>query len=365
MIMSHRIELNPNNKQATFFAQCAGAARFAYNWALAMWMALYKEGGKPNEAMLRRMLNAIKAEQFPWMLALPKSVIQQAIKNLGNAFSRFFARTGKYPKFKKKGKSRDSFRVDNGPQTKGANAIEVRGRSIRIPKLGWVRMREEVRFQGQIKSAVISRHGDRWFVSLTIEVQEAVRPPRDKNQVVGVDLGVSRLATLSTGEVIENDRPLRRMLKKLARVQRQHARKQKGSHNRQRSALLIARLHRKIANRRAEILHQLTHRLTRDFSRIVIEDLNVKGMVKNHNLAQAISDCGFYEFRRQLEYKAPMRGGEVIVADRFFPSSKTCSACGNKQEKMPLSVREWTCPNCGATHDRDHNAAINLALLAA
>ena len=155
------------------------------------------------------------------------------------------------------------------------------------------------------------------------------------------------------------------MKAKLARLQRQHSRKRKGSNNRNKSALKIARLHRKIANRRTDVLHPLTNRLTRDFARVVIEDLNVTGLLKNHKLAGSIADMGFHEFRRQLEYKAKWRGGEGVVANRFYPSSKTCSACGVVAESMPLSVRQWSCPHCGATHDRDHNAAVNLASLAA
>ncbi len=307
---------------------------------------------------LRRGLNAIKKEAFPWMLEVTKNAPQMAIIQLGAAFQNFFAGRAKYPTFKKKGKSRDSFSLSN-------DQFSVDASRIRIPHLGWVRMRETLRFAGKIMSATVSRVADKWFVSLTVEVLEDSPPAKAKNQgAVGVDLGVSALATLSTGQSIPGPKAHKALLCRLKRLSRSLSRKVKGSSNRHKAKLKLARLHAKISNIRQNSLHQLTTNLTRRFHTIGIEDLNVQGMVKNRHLARAVSDMGFFEFRRQLQYKAAQRGGCVVVADRWFPSSKTCSHCGHKLETLPLSVREWTCPACDTTHDRDVNAAINLKNLA-
>ncbi len=353
MILAHKIALEPNNVQATSLARAAGVARFAYNWALAEWKRQYEAGGKPNEAALRRQLNAIKRERFPWMLDVTKCAPQMAIMQLGEAFKNFFAGRAKYPRSRKKGRD-DRFTLTN-------DQFRVNGCRIHIPKLGWVRMREALRFQGKILSATISRVADRWLVSIVVDVPDTSHLPKAENQgVVGVDVGVSALATLSTGEKIAGPKPHTALLKRLRRLSRSLSRKQNGSANRRKAAAKLARLHARIANIRADALHKLTTNLTRRFHTIVIEDVNVRGMVKNRRLARSIADMSFAEFRRQLEYKAAMRGGQVIVADRWFPSSKMCSACGHVLDALPLSVRQWTCPACGATHDRDVNAARNL-----
>ena len=361
MIISHKIRLDPNNKQATYLAKAAGTARFAYNWALAEWQiqyATWKDDNsqpKPNQMSLRRQLNAIKREQFPWMLEVTKNAPQMAIIQLGAAFKSFFAGRAKYPQFKKKGKSRDSFTLTN-------DQFAIDAYRIRIPNLGLVRMRETLRFSGKILSATVSRTADQWFASITVDTDQNHLPPAENQGTVGVDLGVSALATLSTGEKVIGAKPHKALLSRLKRLSRSLSRKVKGSANRHKVKQKLARLHAKIANIRQDSLHQLTTDLTRRFHTIGIEDLNVSGMVKNRHLSRAISDMGFFAFRRQLEYKAEMRGAVVVVADRFFASSKTCSAsgCGHKVDKLPLSVREWTCPVCGAVHDRDINAAKNL-----
>ncbi|UJS25043.1 RNA-guided endonuclease InsQ/TnpB family protein [Thiothrix winogradskyi] len=361
MIISHKIRLDPNNKQATYLAKAAGTARFAYNWALVEWQTQYaawKDDNtqpKPNQMRLRRQLNAIKREQFPWMLEVTKNAPQMAIIQLGAAFNNFFAGRAQYPQFKKKGKSRDSFTLTN-------DQFSLNACRLRIPHLGLVRMRETLRFSGKILSATVSRTADQWFASITVDTDQNHLPPAENQGTVGVDLGVSALATLSTGEKVIGAKPHKALLSRLKRLSRSLSRKVKGSANRHKAKQKLAKLHASIANIRQDSLHQLTTDLTRRFHTIGIEDLNVSGMVKKRHLSRAISDMGFFEFRRQLEYKAGMRGAVVVVADRFFASSKTCSApgCGHKVDKLPLSVREWTCPVCGAVHDRDLNAANNL-----
>lgn len=363
MLIAHKIALDLNNVQATYMARAAGTARFAYNWALAEWKRQYEAykldntQPKPSQAALRRQLNAIKREQFPWMLEVTKNAPQMAIIQLGEAFKNFFAGRTQYPQFRKKG-VHDRFTLTN-------DQFGIDGCRIRIPHLGWVRMRESPRFAGKIMSATLSRVADRWFVSITVDTQDDSYLPKAKNQgAVGVDLGVAALATLSTGETIDGPKPHKALLGRLQRLSRSLSRKQKGSSNRHKAKAKLARLHARIANIRKDALHQLTTNLTSRFHTIGIEDLNIKGMVRNRHLARSIADMGFFEFRRQLEYKSAMRGGQVVVAERFYPSSKTCSCCGYKLEALPLSVRNWTCPECGMQHDRDVNAAINLKNMA-
>ena len=363
MLIAHRIALNPNNAQTSHLSRAAGTARFAYNWALAEWKRQYEAWKadnslpKPSQRSLRRQLNAIKREQFPWMLEVTKNAPQMAIIQLGQAFQNFFAGRARYPQFRKKG-VHHRFTLTN-------DQFEIDASRIRIPNLGWVRMRETLRFAGKIMSATVSRVADGWFVGITVDTLDSSHLPRAENQgAVGVDLGVSALATLSTGETIPGPKPHKALLGRLRRLSRSLSRKVKGSANRRKAKAKLAKLHARIAAIRSDALHKLTTDLTRRFHTIGVEDLNVRGMAKNRRLARSIADMGWFELRRQLEYKAAMRGGQVVVADRFFASSKTCSDCGHKLEELPLSLREWTCPECGAIHDRDVNAALNLKNMA-
>ena len=363
MYIAHRIALDLNNAQATYMSQAAGTARFAYNWALSEWKKQYEAWKrdnsrlKPSQEALRRQLNSIKRKEFPWMLEVTKNAPQMAIIQLGQAFKNFFAGRSRYPKFRKKGRD-DRFTLTN-------DQFSIDDSRIRIPRLGWVRMRESLRFAGKIISATISRVANRWFVSITVDTEDNSHLPKAENQgAAGVDLGVSALATLSTGEIIVGPKPHKALLLRLKRLSRSLSRKQKGSANRVKAKIKLAKLHARIAAIRTDALHKLTTDLTRRFHSIGIEDLNVSGMMKNRHLSRAIADMSFYEFRRQLQYKTAMRGGQVIVADRFYPSSKTCSVCGYKRESLPLSVRKWKCPGCGTDHNRDLNAAINLKNMA-
>ena len=363
MLIAHRIALDPNNVQATYLARAAGTARFAYNWALAEWKRHYEAWKadnslpKPSQHALRRQLNAVKREQFPWMLEVTKNAPQMAIIQLGQAFQNFFAGRARYPSFRKKG-VHDRFTLTN-------DQFDIDAFRIRIPNLGWVRMRETLRFTGKIMSATVSRVADKWFVSINVDTPDSSHLLQAENQgAAGVDLGVSALATLSTGEKVPGPKAHKALLDRLRKLSRSLSRKVKGSANRRKAKARLAKLHARIAAIRSDAVHKLTTDLTRRFHTIGIEDLNVRGMMANRHLARSIADMSFFEFRRQLEYKAAMRGGVVKVADRFYASSKTCSACGHKLEALPLSVREWTCPACGVVHDRDVNAAINLKNMA-
>ena len=356
-LLAHKIELKPNNKQATYFSKACGVARKAYNWGLDEWQKEYAAGGKPSETALRRKLNSIKRKQFPWMLEVTKNAPQMAIIQLGQAFKNFFAKRTSYPTFRKKWID-DRFSLTN-------DQFKVDASRIRIPNLGWVRMRESLRFIGKIQSATISRVSDKWFVSITVETQKLPEKTANENQVaVGVDLGVLHFAKLSNGEIVAGPKPHKTLLNRLKRLSKSLSRKQKGSNNRIKAKIKLSRLHARISNIRRDSIHQLTTNLTQNFTHIGIEDLNVKGMMRNRRLSRSIADMGFHEFRRQLEYKASLYGSTVVIADRWFASSKICSCCGYKIERLDLSIREWTCIQCGTHHDRDFNAAKNLEKMA-
>ena len=364
MLIAHRIALDPTNVQATYFARAAGTARFAWNWALREWQRQHQARREdpslpaPSEARLRRQLNRIKRERFPWMFDVTKCAVQEAIIDLGVAFNSFFEKRGRYPRFKKKGVS-DSFCAANE-----AGAFRADGRRIRLPVVGWVRMREAVRFSGKLKRVTVSREADRWFASILIET-EAFQPVGQPRDTVGVDLGVTTLATLSDGTVIPGPKAHKRLLQRLRRLNRALSRKRKGSANRRKAKARLARLHARVTNIRCDATHKATTMLVRTYRRIGIEDLNVQGMARNRHLARSIMDGGFFEFRRQLTYKATLYGATLVVADRWFPSSKTCSCCGSANTGLALSQRIFTCGNCNYEAGRDHNAARNLQHLAA
>ena len=349
--LAHSIRLVPTVKQEQYFAQACGVARFTYNWALAEWSRRYSAGEKPNGMALRKHFNSIRRDQFPWTYEVHRDCTAQPFANLQKAFVGLFKKRAKYPRFKRKGQH-DSFYIAN-------DKISMTLNRVRIPVLGWVKTREALRFTGKIMGAVVKRVADAWFLVVQVEVDHPERV-RSSNETVGVDLGIKTTATHSTGEQVWGPKALRKAQERLRRKARQFSRKTKGSNNSKKARVMLARLHRKVAWIRNDFLHKLTTRLCRENQTVVIEDLNVKGMVKNHCLAQAIQDESWGEFRRQLEYKAPLYGGRVVVASRWFPSSKRCSQCGHIVEKLGLDVRTFCCPCCGFTCDRDHNAAINL-----
>jgi putative transposase len=352
--LTHKIRLDPTCKQQNYFRQACGVARFTWNWALAQWKRQYEAGNKPNGLDLKRQFNAIKPIEFAWAYNVTKYASQQPFIFLQTAFRRFFNHQSNYPQFKKKG-VHDSFYIGN-------DHIKLDQRKIHIPKLGWVRMREALRFRGNVISATICRTADKWFVSLNVELDQP--PAVCENQAgVGVDLGAKRLATLFDGAAmmsIDGPKPLNKLLKKLKKLQRQLSRKQKGSRNRHKARMKVARLHYRIASMRQDELHKLTSYLTGNYGAIAIEDLNVKDMLKNRYLARTIADMGFHEFRRQLVYKAQMRGNHIEIVDRWFPSSKRCSTCGKINGELTLRDRIFRCDHCSLEIDRDLNAAINL-----
>lgn len=346
---AHKIQLIPNNKQRTFFKKAAGTARFTYNHALAEWQLWYDNGYKPTAFKLKKYFNSYRNDLFPWMAETHRDAYAQPFTDLGNAFSKFFKKQGGYPKFKKKG-STDSFYIAN-------DQFRIGGQKIRIPKLGWVRMTEPLRLVGKINSAIVSRVADKWFVSVSVqfEIPDPVRKP----SAVGIDMGIDTLATLSTGEKFYSPKPLKHLLKRLRMLNKSLARKKRGSKNWYKAKQKLARLHYRISCIRNDALHKLTIMLVTRFGTIAVEDLNVAGMIKNKRLARAISDMGWYEFVRQLQYKLEETGGQLLKVDRFFPSTRLCRNCGTLHD-MPLSKRIFSC-DCGISPvDRDFHAAQNI-----
>lgn len=351
MIISHKIRLYPNKEQEVFLKKSCGVARFAYNWGLAEWQNQYKNGEKPNYLKLKKQFNGIKRADFPFTCEVSKCCTETAFANLGKAYKNFFTKRTKYPKFKKKG-MHDSFGLDN-------LNFHIEVNHIKLAKMKPMRTAEELRFEGKIMSGTVFRVADKWYISIAVDVQKDMRLPKT-GKYVGVDLGVKDIAITSDGYKFANPRWINKSEKKQKRLNRELARRQRASKRRERTRLLLARQLDRVANQRKDWLHKITTFLVRNYDVISLEDLNVRGMVKNHNLAKAITNVALGEFNRLIEYKAQIYGKQIYRADRFFPSSKTCSVCGCIQDKMPLNVREWTCPECRAHHDRDINAATNL-----
>lgn len=354
MQLTHRIRLDPTHRQAEYFRRAAGAHRFVFNWALAEWNRQYSLGQKPTANGLKKQFNAVYKSEFPWVSETHRDCHSQPFSDLNTAFVNFFAGRAERPAFKGRDKTRRSFYVAN-------DKLKIVGCNAKLPVIGKVRMREELRLSGKINSARVVEEAGLWFICISVDVGEVSRP-RTGDAIVGVDLGIKTLATLSTGEQIENPRPLKKAQKRLKLAQRKLSRRKKGSKNRNKQRLVVAKLHRRVKNVRHDVLHKLTTRLCRENQTVVIEDLNVGGMVKNHRLAQSISDVGFGLFRMMLQYKSALYGNRIVVADRFFPSSKSCSSCGLIKDKLSLDERTYRC-ECGLEIDRDLNAALNLVQL--
>jgi putative transposase len=351
MILAHKIALDPTVKQRIALARACGVSRFTWNWALDAWNKQHKAGRKPSAGRLKKRWNRLKKKKFPWVYDSPKDANQQPFANLGDAFHRFFSKTAGHPVFKKKG-DHDSFYVSN-------DKFAIKGKRIRLPVVGEVRMREALRFNGKTMSATVSRQANRWFVSISVDVGD-VKKERNGNDEVGIDLGLKHALVCSDGQVFDAPKPLKENLKRLQRKSRQNSRKQKGSSNRKKSQRRLARLHARIARIRYDWQHKVTTKLARENQTVCLEDLHVKGMVKNRRLSRALSDVGFAEIRRQLEYKTDLYGGKVIVINRWFPSSKKCSQCGAVKDSIALDERVFHCDRCGFELDRDLNAAKNI-----
>ncbi|MFG2254249.1 RNA-guided endonuclease InsQ/TnpB family protein [Streptomyces mirabilis] len=346
----------PTDAQAAELSRTFGCVRKVYNMALAARTEAWARQERVNYNATSAMLTAWKkTEELAFLNEVSSVPLQQALRHLQGAFANFFSKRAKYPRFKSRRKSRASAEYTS-------SAFTFRDGRLKLAKMAgpldivWSRPLPE----GSVPTTVtVSRDAaGRWFVSMLCD-DPTVKPLAATDAAVGIDVGLDHLLALSTGEKIANPRHERRDRARLARAQRHCARKEKGSANREKARRKVARIHARITDRRRDGLHKLTTRLVRENQTLVIEDLTVRNMVRNRRLARAISDAAWAEFRRLLEYKAAWYGRDVVVVDRFFPSSKLCSHCGALQDRMPLNVRTWTC-DCGTVHDRDVNAAKNL-----
>ena len=354
---AYRYRFYPTPEQAALLIRTFGCVRWVWNRALAeRSRAWTQEQKRVTFAETCRMLTQWKADpETAWLYEVSNVALQQGLQHLQAAYVNFWGKRAKYPHFKSRHKSRAS-------ATFTTSGVRYRDGQVTLAKMDapldirWSRPLPD----GAEPSAV-TVSGDaagRWHISILVECPAGTLPPADS--AVGIDAGITSLVTLSTGEKIANPRHEKRDRAALAKAQRRLAKKQKGSANRAKAKVKTARVYARITDRRTDFLHKLSTRLVRENQTLCIEDLSVRNMVRNHALARAISDASWSEFRRQLEYKADWYGRTVIAVDRFYPSSKTCSACGHLAATMPLSVREWACASCGTLHDRDVNAAVNI-----
>ena len=356
MLKTHKVALDPNNVQATQFAQHCGYARVAYNHVLAD----FKDGLDNDEwrshIELNKRFNAIKRDTYEWCSQLNQRAAHNAIYfNFQDAIKHWKSGQSLFPKFKKRSKGQ-SFQADAG---RGTTIIE--GQRIKLPKIGWVRMFQKLRHLGTIVKVVISKTAHRWFASITVDTfhNDTIHDIRH-HPIVGVDVGIKHLAVTSEGIYYENPKALKRYERKLKRLSRQLSRRKKGSRNWRKTKVKLAKLHYRITCIRQDVQHKGTTAIVNGASRIGIESLNVAGMLKNHRLAKALSDASLSSFLAMLKYKAERIGVKIVEADTFYPSSKTCSNCGAKDSDLSLSDRTYHCSRCDHTQDRDLNAAINL-----
>ena len=366
MILAKKVRLYPNELQEETLWKSVGTARFIYNWTLARQEENYKNGGKfISDGVLRKELTVLKKSELNWLSEVSNNVAKQAVKDACNAYKRFFTGLADKPRFKSKRKSKKSFYNDN-------IKLKVKeGKLVNIEKVGWIKTNEQIPINAKYSNPRISYDNKYWYISVGIEQEEMKEKVTDVS--LGIDLGLKDLAICSDGTVYKNINKtyvVRKIEKRLKRLQRQVSRKyeqnKKGKEYVKTKNIIklekqIQQVHRRLANIRSNYLHQTTTSIVKTKPyRVVIEDLNVKGMMKNKHLSDAIRKQGFYEFKRQLEYKCKFRGIEFVVADRFYPSSKTCSQCGEIKKDLKLKDRVYKC-SCGLTIDRDLNASINLS----
>ena len=359
VLKSYKFRLYPNKEQEILIQKTFGCVRFVYNQCLAYKIDKYKnEQITLSRIDVNNYKNRTLKVEYEWLKDVDKFALDNAVINLDLAYQKFFKEHKGFPKFKSKKDNHRSYKTNI---TRSNIEVDFDNRKIKLPKLKWIKTRGARRFEGKIKSATISQTpSGKYYCSVLVE-QEDYKSLTETGCNVGIDLGIKDFAITSDGYKISNPKYLAKSEKKLIKLQRQLSRKSSGSNNCNKARIKVARVWEKINNQRTDFLQKLTTELIRKYDVICLEDLNVSGMVKNHCLAKAISDCSWSEFVRILQYKADWYARTISKIDRFYPSSQTCSYCGCvNPETKDLSVREWTCPDCGVTHDRDINAANNI-----
>ena len=363
MKKAHKIRIYPNSRQEIQIQKTFGCVRFYWNFLLDQRITNYKQKKENPEYIENKLTYAglKKQEEFAWLKEIEAQPLSQVNMDLNKAYKNTFNSKFGFPKFKSKKYSKKSYRTAVG--------MKVNGRYFYVSKVGWVKMAEELRFKGKLMNVTISQSkSGKYFATFLVETENVLKEPVTDS--IGLDLGLTHFCITSAGEKIDSKRFYRSLEQRLIREQRklskrlevakQHNRKLDECRNYQKQKVKVARIHEKIANQRMDFLHKLSSRLTDENQIICVEELNVKGLVKNHKLAKSISDVSWSEFVRQLDYKCQWKGRTLVKVDRFFPSSQLCSSCGHNDGKKELNIREWVCSHCGTLHDRDINASINI-----
>lgn len=358
MLITHKIQLNPNKEQIKYIHKCIGTARFVYNWAYDEWHNMRNLGEKVNCFILKKKFNSIKKEFFPWVYEVTKCAAELTFPDIQKAFVNFFQKRSGYPTKRKKHRY-NSFHIAN-------DQFHLKKEGyVHLPHIKYVKLFENLRFTGKIIGATISNPTKgKYFIAITVDTEENLYNRTENQGVIGIDLGIGTLITLSNGSKYNVPNNFKKINKRIRLLSKNLSRKEKGSQNRIKDIIKLSRCYFRLKNIRNDNLHKMTYYLTSYFNKIGIETLDIKSMLKNKYHARQISKMGWYEFKRQLLYKAEINKVEIIEADKNYPSTQLCSTCNYRSTKKPVYIREWECESCGVLHDRDVNAAMNLQKLA-